>query len=229
MLGVLGAEVSSLRIVPVAAAVPITAPELGEVSVTVKPSLASTVVSPETGMVMVLLVSPAPKLTMPLGSALPVKSLAVAGLAPEPETAQLAVCATDVSPDLVTVKVNAVLPDCPSSLVASAAAMASEASSLRIVPVAVAVPVTAPELGLVSETVNPSLASTLVSPETGMVTVLLVSPAPKLTMPLGSALPLKSLAEAGLAPEPVTAQLAVCATDVSPDLVMVKVKAVLPD
>ncbi len=62
-------------------------------SVTVKPSLDSTTVSPATLTVIVLLVSPAAKLTVPEGSAAPAKSDPAAGLAPLPVTAQLALVA----------------------------------------------------------------------------------------------------------------------------------------
>ena len=78
---------SSLRIVPVAAAVPMTVPALGLDSVTVKFSLGSTVASPATLTVIALLVSPAAKLTVPVGRTPPVKSAALAGLAPLPVTA----------------------------------------------------------------------------------------------------------------------------------------------
>ena len=73
--------------VPVAAAVPMTVPALGLDKVTVKSSPGSTVLSPATFTVMVLLVSPAAKLTVPVGSTPPVKSAAAAGLAPLPVTA----------------------------------------------------------------------------------------------------------------------------------------------
>ena len=78
---------SSLRMVPVAAAVPMVVPALGFDSVTVKFSPGSTVLSPATLTVIVLLVSPAAKLTVPVGNTPPVKSAAVAGLAPLPVTA----------------------------------------------------------------------------------------------------------------------------------------------
>ena len=70
--------------VPVAAAVAMVVPALGADSVTVKPSLASTVVSPATLMVMSWLVWPAAKLTVPVNA--PVKSAALAALAPLPVT-----------------------------------------------------------------------------------------------------------------------------------------------
>ena len=80
-------------------------------SVTVKPSSGSTTVSPATLTVIVLLVSPAAKLTVPDGRTAPTKSDPAAGLAPLPVTAQLALVAMLVLPPRVTVKVNAVLPD----------------------------------------------------------------------------------------------------------------------
>ena len=70
-----------------AAAVLMVVPALGLDSVTVKPSLGSTVASAATLTVIVLVVSPAAKLTVPVGKAPPVKSAAVAGLAPLPVTA----------------------------------------------------------------------------------------------------------------------------------------------
>ena len=79
-------------------------------SVTVKPSAGSTAVSPATLTVIVLLVSPAAKLTVPDGKTAPAKSEAEAGLAPLPVTAQLALVAMLVLPPRVTVKVNGVLP-----------------------------------------------------------------------------------------------------------------------
>ena len=68
-------------------AVPMVVPALGLDRATVKFSADSTVLSPATFTVMVLLVSPAAKLTVPVGKAPPVKSAAVAGLAPLPVTA----------------------------------------------------------------------------------------------------------------------------------------------
>ena len=78
-----------------------------------------------------------------------------------------------------------------------------------MVPVAVAVPMAVPALALLSDTVKPSSGSTVLSPATNTVMVLLVSPAAKVTVPEGSAPPTKSAAAAELVPEPVTAQLAV--------------------
>ena len=65
-------------------------PRRGLDSVTVKPSSGSTVVSPATLTVMVWLVWPAAKLTVPEGSTPPAKSVALAGAAPLPVTAQVA-------------------------------------------------------------------------------------------------------------------------------------------
>ena len=93
-------------------------------------------------------------------------------------------------PVRVTVKVKAVLPLLPSFRLALAAAIDSDGpaavSSLRMVPVAVAVPMVVPALGLDSVSVKPSVDSTAVSPATLTVMVLLVSPAAKLTVPVGN-------------------------------------------
>ena len=86
-----------------AAAVPIAVPALGLDSVTVKFSADSTVLSPATLTVMVLLVSPAAKLTVPVGNTPPAKSAAAAALAPLPVTAKAAVDAPAVLPVRVTV------------------------------------------------------------------------------------------------------------------------------
>ena len=112
------------------------------------------------------------------------------------------------------------LPLLPSFRLALAAAIASDgpaaASSLRMVPVAVAVPMAVPALGFDSVSVKPSVDSTTVSPATFTVIVLLVSPAAKLTVPVGNTPPAKSAAVAGLAPLPVTAKAAVEAPAVLP-------------
>ena len=63
-------------IVPVAAAVVMVRADRRSESVTVKPSSGSTVVSPATLTVITFEVSPAAKLTLPLGSAPPAKSAA---------------------------------------------------------------------------------------------------------------------------------------------------------
>src|SRR5262245_48881197 len=101
--------------VPEAEAVVIVAP-VGLESVTVKPSFASTVASPATLTVMVLLTSPAAKLRVPEGGVPPWKSAPAAGLAPEPATAQPTLAAPVVLPARVTVKVKGVVaPAAPSA------------------------------------------------------------------------------------------------------------------
>ena len=130
-----------------------------------------------------------------------------------------------VSPLRVTVKVKGVLPLLPSALFAESAAMAISESSLRIVPVAVAVVMVYPAEGVESVTVKPSSGSIVESPRTLTVIVVLVSPAAKLTVPVGSAPPAKS---AAVTPLPLTAQLAVLVPVVSPLRVTVKVKGVAP-
>src|SRR3954453_870153 len=116
--------------------VPMVAPT-GLESTTSKVSSGSTVVSPATLTGIVLLVSPAAKLTVPDGKTAPAKSDPAAGLAPLPVTAQRARVAMLVVPPRVAVKVKAVLPDCPAALSALRAAidrLAWLTSSLRIVP-----------------------------------------------------------------------------------------------
>ena len=71
--------------------------------------------------VITLLVSVGAKPTAPLGSPPSAKSAALAGLAPLPATAQLALVDPLVSPVRVTVNVNGVLPAFPSGLFASVA------------------------------------------------------------------------------------------------------------
>ncbi len=78
-----------------------------------------------------------------------------------------------------------------------------DGSSLRTVPLAVVVPSVAPE-ALDRTTLNVSSGSTVVSPATLTVIVLLVSPAAKLTIPVGKVPPVKSLALAAV-PTPDTA------------------------
>ena len=80
-----------------------------------------------------------------------------------------------------------------------------------MVPVAVAVPIAVPELALLNDTVKPSSDSTVLSPATSTVMVLLLSPAAKLTVPVGSTPPTKSLPEAGFVPDPAADQVAVLA------------------
>ena len=104
-----GGGTSSLRMVPLAAPLTMVAP-LGLLRVTVKPSSGSTRVSPLTCTVMVWLLSPAAKVTVPEGSAAAPKSAASAGLEPEPLTAQAAEELPLVSPVRLTVKVKALEP-----------------------------------------------------------------------------------------------------------------------
>ena len=103
-----------MRMVPLAAAAAMVAP-LGLLSVTVKASSSSTTVSPLTCTVMVWLVSTAAKATVPEGSAAAPKSAALAGLEPEPVTAQAANEAPLVSPERLTVKLKALEPASPST------------------------------------------------------------------------------------------------------------------
>jgi hypothetical protein len=103
---------SSFRIVPVAVAVLIWAFEALD-SVTVNPSSDSTVVSPSTLTVIVLLVSPGLNVSVPLGSVPPTKSTPLAGFDPLPVTDQLTVVEPVVNPDRVTVNVNGVAPAMP--------------------------------------------------------------------------------------------------------------------
>src|SRR5262245_66690813 len=98
-----------------------------------------------------------------------------------------------------------------------------------MVPMADAVPSVAPLPGFDSITVKPSSDSITVSAATLTVTVFDVSPAAKLTVPLGSALPEKSEADAGLAPLPVSDQDTLCAEPMSPVRVIVNVNGVVPD
>ena len=104
---------------------PRVAPD-GDESVTVKPSSVSIVESAATLTVIVLVASPMAKATLPVGSVPPVKSFAVAALAPLPVTAQETLDAPVVSPERVTVKVKEVdPPPVPSALLADVAAIAS--------------------------------------------------------------------------------------------------------
>ena len=114
--------------------------------------------------------------------------------------------AVETSPERITVKVNAVLPELPSALLASVAAMAMVVeSSFRMVPVAVAVVMVAPLEGADNVTVKPSSGSTRLSAATLTVITALAAPAAKFTTPDGSTPPVKSAPFAGLAPEPATA------------------------
>src|SRR5690349_5251022 len=113
---------------PAAVAVAMVVLAAGFDSVTVKPSVALRVELPATLTVMVWLVWPAAKLTVPDGSTPPAKAPAGAGLLPDPLTAQWALVAMLVLPARLTVKVNGVVvPVAPSASVAFAAAIASVA------------------------------------------------------------------------------------------------------
>src|SRR5690606_7693163 len=120
-----------------------------------------------------------------------------------PVTAHWALAAPPRSPVRVTVKVKGVLPDWPSALFALVAAIDSDTSSLRMTPLAEAVPRMVPALGWDSVTRKASLDSARVSPATPMVMTFEVWPAAKFTMPDGNTPPVKS---APLTAAPVTAQ-----------------------
>ena len=214
---------SSLRIVALAAAVPIVAPALGFDRVTVNPSSASSVVSPTTFTVTSLEVSPAANVRIPEGRTPPSKS---AALACEELTAQLTLWDAVVSPLRVTVKVKGVVPDWPSAVSATVAAIDRLASSLRIVPVARAVANVMSSVGSDRVTAKDSFPSTTVSPATLTVMTFVVSPGAKATVPVGKAPPVKS---APLTAEPDTTQFAFCVHSVSPVRVTVNVKPVLPE
>ena len=107
---------SSLRMVPVAVAVPSVAPS-GPDSMTLKAPSSSIAVSPTTFSVITLLVSPAANVTSPLVS--PLKSVS----AVVPWTSDQLTDDTPSPLSRVTVKVNAVVPDKPSAWPALVAAM----------------------------------------------------------------------------------------------------------
>ena len=217
---------SSLRMRPLAEAMPRLVPAPGLDSVTEKASSGSTMLSPATPMVMTFEVSPAAKLTVPDGSTPPVKS---APLTAAPVTAHWALERPVRSPVRVTVKVKSVLPDWPSALSALVAAIDNDAgatSSLRMRPLAEAMPRLVPAPGLDSVTEKASSGSTMLSPATPMVMTFEVSPAAKLTMPDGSTPPVKS---APLTAAPLTVQSALAGWSVLPVRVTVKVNGVLPD
>ena len=129
---------SSFWMVPVAVAV-VRVALVGLERVTVNPSSGSTVVSPDTLTVMTLLVSPAAKLTVPVGK-VPPKSAAFAALAPDPVTAQAALLTLVVSPSRVTVKVKALVPELPSVWLALVAAIVTVGAT--VAPAIVIVPLT---------------------------------------------------------------------------------------
>src|SRR5512139_3407633 len=106
-------------------------------------------------------------------------------------------------------KVKNVVPLLPSGCTADSAATDTDASSLRIVPVADAVPIVSPAQGELSVTMKLSSGSTIGSPRTSIASVLLVSPGAKVRTPPLSALAAKSAALAGFMPEPATDQATV--------------------
>ena len=85
-----GALLPGVTMVPAALAVARPTPLVGVASVTAKASLDSAALSPAMGSVMVCLLCPGPKVTVPEGSLAPTKSPASAGLEPMPATVQLA-------------------------------------------------------------------------------------------------------------------------------------------
>ena len=91
-------------IVPEALAVVIVA-LLALDRLTMKPSSNSTVLSPFTSTVMVFMLSPAAKATVPDGKLPTTKSLALAPFTPEPVTAQSAILLPVVSTVRLTTKV----------------------------------------------------------------------------------------------------------------------------
>jgi hypothetical protein len=97
-----GAAGSSFRITPNAVSVTSAAATVGLESWTLKVSSVSIVWSPAIDTVMVLVVSPSAKVTLPLGS-VPPKS--VPSRVSDPLTCQSTVSAPDRLPDRVTVKV----------------------------------------------------------------------------------------------------------------------------
>jgi len=76
---------SSLMTPPDVAVWTTTSADIGFI-VTVNVSSSSTITSPATPMLMVLLVSPGRNAMLPDGNTLPVKSMAEAGCGPDPET-----------------------------------------------------------------------------------------------------------------------------------------------
>ena len=141
-------------------AVVITAPLLAPNKVTVKVSFNLGILSPCTVTVTVLLVSPTPKVTVPLGKVLPLKSALSAALVPLPVTAQF----TAVVPAVpARVMVKGLAPLFPSVWFAVVAAKARVLSSLVRVPVTgVVVPILYP-VPATSVTITVSLGSIVVS------------------------------------------------------------------
>ena len=135
-------------------------------------------------MLMIFEVSPAAKLTVPVGNTPPVKS---APLTAAPVTAHWALAAPLRSPVRVTVKVKGVLPDCPSGLLVLVAAIDSTAvatSSLTIVPVALPSRIEAPSDGSDRMTVKVSLPSTIESPAMATRMFCCITPGAKVRVPL---------------------------------------------
>ena len=156
----------------------------------------------------------------------PAKSAAPAGFAPLPATDQLTFWAALVRPLRWMVKAYALLPLLPSVWLAVVAITAKLESSLRITPSATGLAMLAPADAPDKVTAKRSLSSPITSAAMLTVTVLLVSPAAKLTLPDGAMPPAKSAALAGTVPlplAPVAAQATVCTPAVPPLRVTVKV------
>ncbi len=146
---------------------------------------------------MVLLVSPTPKLTVPLGRVPPKAA------ASRPLTDQSTVLALrPMSRTTLKVRVR-VSASPPSAIEVLTALMFTVASSLRMVVTALAVPMDRLAPGLPRVTVRTSLASGVLSPVRVRVMVWLVSPTAKLMVPLGR-VPPKS---AALTPETLQSTL----------------------
>ena len=82
------------------------------------------------------------------------------------------------------VQTTCLCADCPSACCASAPLRLGAASSVTIVPVAVPSEIATVPSSVVTVTVNVSLASNVVSPMTGTVTVVVVSPARIVAFPV---------------------------------------------
>ena len=187
---------------PIAEATLTSRPADGLDSSTAKLSSASTTESPITSIVRTLLLSPAANVTVPPGRTPPAKSEDSARSIPEPTTEYETERPTERSPFKVRVKVNAVVPPLPSAFTAEAMPTDTAASSLAMVAPDEAVPIASPPDGFDSVTTIVSSGSTWESPTTVSVIVRLVSPAAKVTVPVGNVPPEKSDALAGLAPDP---------------------------
>ena len=217
---------SSVKTMLLAEAVPIDVPALAEDKVTAKASSISIALSPATLTVIVWLVWPAAKFTVPDGNTPPTKSAPFTGFAPVPATVQVALAADVVVPVRVTVKVNGVVaPAAPSNFALALGAIEIDdtTSSFKIVPVALAVPIDDWPEAFDRVTANVSSASVVVSPTTFTVTVWLLWPAAKFSVPVGKAPPTKSAAVAAFAPVPATAHFTVCAAPRYPERLTVNV------